>query len=377
MPVFSTAARDDSPVCEKRSYLPLPLLTLRLLVNGVGMQGARTARQERHRQGGPGWPAGSRHVVRVLGAVLGAVLAAGCEARFVDPYPADLVLLPRELVVKVEDAPMVYGLVFDLNLPDATECSRVKARLTSTLRAALLPSGRTGLEMVAQDLSPGCVQTGSRRLSLTAYDQQLRQAETRYGAGRVRPLLLYFNNVELPPPYLLQSDFLTLKNQGTNAPVMWALGPNKATQGMGFDLIRPWTYNGDPRLTSQLEDAARTQFPLVQYPQPPVEGFPLFTAEELSWALQFKGCTRASTLSGVNFTYGPQATVVSRATPPRMRITLPAQQPPRPRNQLTDMVTRFEVEVCRDNCERTFEPPPDGQPVVWNKTPACLLKGVP
>jgi hypothetical protein len=230
--------------------------------------------------------------VRVLAAVLGAVLAAGCEARFVDPYPAELVLLQRELVVKVEDAPMVYGLVFDLNLPDATECSRVKARLASTLRAALLPSGRTGLEMAAQDLSPGCVQTGSRRLSLTAYEQQLRQAETRYGAGRVRPLLLYFNNVELPPPYLLQSDFLSLKNQGTNAPVMWALGPNKATQGMGFDLIRPWTYSGDPRLTAQLEDAGAPQFPLVQYPQPPAAGFPLFTAEELSWALQFKGCTR-------------------------------------------------------------------------------------
>jgi hypothetical protein len=309
--------------------------------------------------------------------VLGAVPGLGCEARFVDPYPADLTLLQRELVVKVADAPMVYGLVFDLNLPDATECSRVKARLSSTLRTALLPSGRTGMELAAQDLSPGCVQTGSRRLSLTAYDEQLRQAEARYGVGRVRPLLLYFNNVELPPPYPLQTDFLTLKNSGTSAPVMWALAPNKAVQGMGFELIRPWTYSGDPRLTSQLEEAARTQFPLVQYTQPPAEGFPLFTAEELTWALQFKGCTRASVLSGVNFTYGPQATVVNRATPPRMRITLPPQQQPRPRNQLTDMVTRFEVEVCRNNCERSFEPPPDGLPVLWNKTPVCLLKGTP
>ncbi len=341
------------------------------------MQGARTALPERHRRSGPWRPAGSRHALRVLAGVLGAVLAAGCEARFVDPHPADLLLLQRELVVKVEDAPMVYGFVFDLNLPDATECNRVKARITSTLRGALLPSGRTGMEMVAQDLSPGCVQTGSRRLSLTVYDQQLRQAEARYGAGRVRPLLLYFNNVELPPPYLLQSDFLSLRNSGVNAPVMWAQGPTKAVQGMGFELVRPWTYSGDPRLTSQLEDAARTQFPLVQYTQPPAQGFPLFTSEELTWALQFKGCTRASTLTGANFTYGPQATVVNRTTPPRMLITLPPQQPPRPRNQLTDLVTRFEVEVCRKNCERTFEPPPDGQPVLWNKTPACLLKGAP
>jgi hypothetical protein len=310
--------------------------------------------------------------------VLGAVLGAGCEARFVDPYPAELTLLQRELVVKVEDAPMVYGLVFDLNLPDATECSRVKARLTSTLRTALLPSGRTGLELAAQDLSPGCMQTGSRRFSLGDYDQQFRQAETRYGAGRVRPLLLYFNNVELPPSYLLQSDFLTLKNQGTSAPLVWALAPAKAVQGMGFDMNRPWTYSGDPRLTAPLEEAARTQFPLVQYAQPPAAGFPLFTAEELTWAREFKGCTRTSLLSGANFTYGPQATVVNRAAPPRVLLTLPPQQqPPRPRNQLQDMVTRFEVEVCRDHCERSFESPPDGAPVLWNKTPACLLKGVP
>jgi hypothetical protein len=309
--------------------------------------------------------------------VLSAVLGAGCEARFVDPYPADLLLLQREVVVKVEDAPLVYGLIFDLHLPDAAECNRAKTRLTAAMRALLLPSGRTGIELEAQDLSPGCVQKGSRRLSLTAYDQQLRLAEARFGVGRVRPLLLYFNNVELPPPYELQSDFLTLKNQGTNAPMTWTLAPAKAVQGMGFDLIRPWTYSGDPRLTAPLEEPARTQLPLVQYTQPSADGFPLFTAAELSWALQFKGCTRTTTLNGVNFTYGPQATVVNRATPPRMRVTVPPQQPPRPRNQLQDMVTRFEVEVCRKNCERTFEPPPDGQPLVWNKTPACLLKGVP
>jgi hypothetical protein len=58
-----------------------------------------------------------------------------------------------------------------------------------------------------------------------------------------------------------------------------------------------------------------------------------------------------------------------------MRITLPAQQPPRPRNQLTDLVTRFEVEVCRDNCERSFEPPPDGQPVRLEQDPRLPAEG--
>jgi hypothetical protein len=306
------------------------------------------------------------------------VLVLGCEARFVDPYPPELSRLRREQVLKVMDAPTVYGLVFDLHLPDATECGRIKARLAETFRAALLPPGREGLEMSAQDLSPNCVQLNTRQLSASAYDQQLRAAEDRFGAGRVKPLLIYFNNVELPPPAGLRSSFYMIRGRVSGAPLLWALATPEAIQDITFDQTAPWTYSADPGLTAGLEGKARTQFPLVQLEQPPADGFPLFTPQELAWVLEFKGCTTLSTLSGTNFTYGPQAVRLDKARPPRFQVSVPTQQVPAPRDsKLQPLTVRFELEVCRAYCNRLYEPPPDGEPVVWNTTPRCLLKSAP
>lgn len=300
----------------------------------------------------------------------------GCEARFVDPNPPDISLLAREQTLKVVDAPMVYGLIFDLHLPDATECNRIKSRLAETFRAVLLPPGREGLEMPAQELSPGCRQTNFRQVSLLAYEQQLSAAESRFGAGRVKPVLIYFNNVELPPPPSLQSSFYTLRQRSVGAPLLWALSTPESIQGINFEQKASWTYSADAGLTSSLEQVARSQLPLVQLEQAPAEGFPLFTPQELAWVREFKGCTRLSTLSGANFTYGTQAVKVDKARPPRFRLTASTpQQGPVPRNgTLQSQVVRFELEVCRANCDRLYDAPPDGELVVWNTTSRCLLK---
>jgi hypothetical protein len=313
----------------------------------------------------------------VLALVL---LLVGCESHFVDPHPPELSLLNREQGVKVVDAPLVYGLLFDLHLPDATECSRTRARLTERFRAALLPAGRVGMELAVQDLSPGCVQTNTRRLNLSAYDEQVRVVEARFGAGRVKPVLLYFNNVELPPSPALQSDFYSLLNRPSGVPMLWALSTAEAIQGFSVDHSAAWTYSSDPGLTTRLEETARTQLPLVQMEQVPADGFPLFTAQELASVVEFKGCSRVANVTGTNFTFGPQAIRVDKARPPRIQLKVPAQPlGPFPRNSTTlkPLTFRFELEVCHAHCERFYSEPPDGELVAWSTTPRCLLKGSP
>lgn len=320
---------------------------------------------------GCGWRLG------LLRLALALVLVLGCEARFVDPYPPDISRLSKEQTLKVVDAPMVYGLVFDLNIPNATECSRIKSRLTTTFRSVLLPPGRVGMEMQEQDLSPGCVQLSNRQFSLLTYDQQLRAAESRYGTGRVKPLLIYFNNVELTAP-TVQSAFAQLRIRTSGAPLAWALATPEAMQGIVFDKTAPWTYSNDPGLTAALEGAARTQLPLLQLEQPPVEGYPLFTPQELTWVREFKACTSTNSLSGTNFTYGPQAVRLDASRPPRIRVSVPPQQGPVPRDgKIQPWVIRYEIEVCRAYCDRLFEPSPEEEPVIWNTTPRCLLKSAP
>ncbi|EPX60658.1 hypothetical protein D187_001307 [Cystobacter fuscus DSM 2262] len=306
-------------------------------------------------------------------ALLGALLA-GCETYFVDPYPPEISTLSRERVVKAQDTPVVYGLVFDLHIPNAAECTRVKEQLRAALRAALLPTGREGMEFSPRDLSPGCVQPNSRSYPYWEYAAQVRQAEELFGRGRVKPVLLYFNNVELPLPSSLREDFINLQNGGGNAPQLWALTTQEVLSNTRFAQSAPWTYSSDPRLTARLAELARAQLPFIQLEQPSAEGFALFTPQELSWVREFKGCTRPSGLDGANFVYGPQSIPVNAAQPPRFRVTVP-QQEPVPRNQRLEPVTvRFTLEVCREHCERFFSTP-EGELLAWNATPRCFLTG--
>jgi hypothetical protein len=292
----------------------------------------------------------------------------------VDPYPPDISTLPRERVVKVQDAPLVYGLIFDLNLPNAAECTRVKAQLQAAMRAVLLPPGREGMELFVHDLSPECVQQNLRTYPYTRYAEQRSAAVRRFGEGRFKPVLFYFNNVELTLPLSLRTDFSTLQSREPNSPQLWALTTQEVLSNTLFTQSALWTYSSDPRLTAKLEELARAQLPFLQLEQPPAEGFALFTPQELSGVREFKGCTRPSGLDGGNFVYGPETLKVNAAQPPRYRVSVPKQEPV-PRNQKLEPVTvRFTLEVCREYCER-FYSTPEGELLAWNATPRCFLTG--
>jgi hypothetical protein len=327
----------------------------------------RTQSRQRRNQGGRG-----------LGwVVLMSTLLPGCETYFVDPHAPDLSTLPREQVVKVRDAPVVYGLLFDLNLPNASECTRLKNQLTTAFRAALLPTGREGMELPARDLSPDCVQRGSREYPSFTYENDSREAVNRFGEERVRPVLLYFNNVELPLPLNLQRDLNQLQELSRAPAQVWALATPDALSGVRVAQSAPWTYSTDPRLTAKLEETARAQLPFLELERPPSDGFLLFTPKELSSVREFKGCTSSRTLSGVNFTYGTHATPVDAGRPLRFQLDIPKQSPV-PRTQKLQPVTfSFSLEVCHERCERFYPALPDGELLAWNATPRCFLTGSP
>ncbi len=321
------------------------------------------------------WQECRRSPGRVLGVLaLGVLGLTACESYFVDPHPPELEQLKREQVLGAQDAPLVYGLLFDLNIPDATECTRVRNHLRNTLRAALLPSGRTGMELSPQDLSPNCQQSTNRQLNLNAHGAEVNTAVQRYGTARVKPVMFYFNNVNLPLPPILQSQLGAMRSWSTGPALLWSLATPEAQQGLGADFAALWTFSTDPRLTAGLEEAARNQLPLVQLEQPSETGYPLFSSQELASVREFKGCAAPSVLSGIDFVYGKQAVKVEPTKPPRIRLTLTVPSAPVSRTQKPPSQTlRYTLEVCRANCDRLYPLPPDGEPRVWNQTPGCML----
>jgi hypothetical protein len=300
----------------------------------------------------------------------------GCDSRFVDPYPPQLELLEREQQVGPRDAPLVYGLIFDLNLPNTAECFRVKSQITSRMRAVLLPAGREGLEMAVQDLAPECQQSGDRLLSTASYDAWLGRAQAQFGAARVKPVLIYFNNVNLPLPNSLQVQLSQLRFWSLGPALVWGVTTPEAEQGVTYDNQSPWTYSSDGQLTAGLESAAKQQLPLLVVDAPP-GGYPLFTPAELASVRAFKACTPVPTLKGANFTFSQKAVTVNPADPPRLQVTV-AAQPPAPRTQtIPTRSVRFKLEVCHEHCERLYTTPPEGELLAWDVTPRCLLVDTP
>src|SRR3954467_9832325 len=100
-----------------------------------------------------------------LGVVCALVITAlcACDTGFVDPTPPELVLLTRSQELKLQNEPVVYGLVLDLDFPDGQECVRTRERLIASAQTAFAAADRASFQLTLQDLSPGCQQTSTRR----------------------------------------------------------------------------------------------------------------------------------------------------------------------------------------------------------------------
>src|SRR5690606_16089658 len=112
----------------------------------------------------------------------------------------------------VETSPMIFLPLFDLDIRDAERCSAAQALVISALRgaadeiAAADPAGAELLELppveIAQVDGVPCRQANDRSFSAPALAASALQAiDKAFGADRrVRALVAYANNIDLPLP---------------------------------------------------------------------------------------------------------------------------------------------------------------------------------
>jgi hypothetical protein len=315
-----------------------------------------------------------------LAAPAGAALlalAACTGTRFVDPHPPELVRLDREYQPTEVEEPVVYAVIFDLHIADPTECEPVKTRLRQQLRDAMLASGRRGGELPAQDLSPTCVQQPDRSMNEEAFNAAVVSMEGIFGARHVRPILVYFNNVDLPIPNALKTDLVNLRHlanqRGAPVPMLWGLGLPRLLSDTTFDLSSRWTYSTDPSLLSELVRGAQTDLPLIALQGTPAGGLPLFTDAELTWVKEFRTCGADPRLSGFDFALGPPSQQLDPAWPPHYQFQVNASAPPVLRSQLQNNPLTFYIEACKANCERFVDLPAQAGLAIWNRHPHCVL----
>lgn len=311
-------------------------------------------------------------------AALAAACGMACPVPFVEPNPPVVELFERTYQPPTVAEPVFYAVVFDVHLSIEAECDGLKARLRQEAHDLFLRPGIPGAELPFMDLTPNCQQAADRSLDVTALEAAIRAEEDTWGRRRVRPILLYVNNVDLAVPNGFKANLIQLRfsadQRGAPRPLLWGLVMPRARQDTAFDRSSIWTYASYSRLMWGIDAAAQEDLPLVSAANSPAGGVPLFTEAELARVRQFRGCIPLDPrIQGMGYAM-PDATVtVDLARPPRFQFTAGATQPT-PRASFNFSPLTFRVEGCSANCDRYYQLP-SGHLEVWNRSPFCVLTG--
>jgi len=312
---------------------------------------------------------------RVAVAALAAA-AAACPAGFVDPNPPALQRVEKVWSPPVENEPVVYALMLDLHLARGLDCAATKSQIASRVRSILITSSTPGIELPLVDISPDCRQAPTRHFDASALDLAIQGAERTYGSRHVRALLLYVNDIDLPIPESIQSDFSSLRiflaNRGAPLPVTWAITLGRGQDEALFQRLMEWKYSTDTGMFGALTSTAAIELPLQALGSTPQGGVPVFTPAEAAPIVEWKFCGPADVrTTAVNFTYDGKAKRLSPTSPPAFTFDVPTAEPVM-KSGFNFTPVRFFVEICTANCDR-YTRLDDGSVTIWDKTTGCTL----
>lgn len=171
----------------------------------------------------------------------------------------------------VEDSPIVYGLLFDLEIPNEARCEQVKEGIASALADTFKGRGTTTLLDIytpndtnsGESLS-GCEQRAQQDYPIADMMQAARLAARQVAPMDIRVLWIYVNNVNVPPSQRLVEQFLILQNsEGLDFEVFtWGIGTNPVIQAEGlWDITMGWRAIEDDTLLKDIRSVARVNLP--------------------------------------------------------------------------------------------------------------------
>lgn len=174
-------------------------------------------------------------------------------------------------VPPVEDTPIIYGVLFDLEIPNAARCEQVKSGIATALSETFQARGTTTLldiytprdTLNGASLS-GCEQRAQQDYPIADMMQAARLAARQASPVDVRVVWIYVNNVNVPPSQRLVEQFLILKNSaGLDYEVFtWGIGTNPVISAEEmWDITMGWRAIEDDTLLKDIRSIARVNLP--------------------------------------------------------------------------------------------------------------------
>ena len=303
-----------------------------------------------------------------------ALFAIACgEVHFIDPNPPQLFRAQTKFTPATVDEPIVWIVIFNLFFEDAPSCSWARDTALGALRSGFAAASGQPMELPAQDLAPGCQQRDLVQLDVTAVRAAFSSAQAAFPSGRVRPIIVYLDNIDSLLSPTTGALIVSLKNAPSGLQsLIWTVGFDQVATQLGSDRRIGWTYTGDPAMAGQIRGVVSSELPLRSTAARTTGPVPLLDSSQLELAHEIKVCVLPKDLVPDEPPVLGAAQVIDRARPPTLSFQLP-EAVALPRSLYTDVTYAVVTEGCSANCDRYFVRDPGDPPQRWDEMKRCAM----
>lgn len=202
-------------------------------------------------------------------------------------------------------APLVYRMLFDLELPNQARCQDAQSVVRASFRQGAEDIAETSGEglgileiepvQIARVEDELCRQTNDRSFSAPAVVDSTKAALSALGAEQARVVFVYAANLEAEPPSAITDAFFALRELVRRDPELsafvLAVAPNRAQSGIEIDLSLPWIGADVPAFRSTLRAALQSVWPFQTLLHSPETVVPLVEQSELNRFQAFRICS--------------------------------------------------------------------------------------
>jgi len=308
-------------------------------------------------------------------AILLGLLAGGCGGvHFVEPNPPRLFKNTAEFTSAAVSEPVVWVAVTNLFIENASECAWARQNSLAAVRAAIARSGGEQIEVNAQDLSPDCRQRSETALDVNALRAAFGAAQIALPAARVRPLIIYVDNIDFP---LIAEPATIELARATISPfrgLLWTVSFPSVSSQLHADRSVAWSYAGDATLADRIGEVVKVELPLQSTASVASGAVPLLEGSQLGVTREFKVCAVPPEAAPDSYPALGITHVLDGAQPPTIIFKLP-QLLASPKSSFSNSTFKASVEGCTANCDRYFIREQGADPFRWSAMPDCALGG--
>ena len=303
----------------------------------------------------------------------------------------------QTFVPPVEQSPVIYQIVLDLEIPVAERCTSSLATIESlvdkymhmtTVPVVKLPTLNLATNSAATGGSTNCAQGGAgRTLAATDMAQAVLRQVSSFPQTHQQFHFFYFNNLDAPLPTTLTDSLYSLFNGLTAPPpydlwtFSWLFNPGFASAtGPSWWMTTAWqaANDDDPTLERTLAMYAAQSLPYTSQTYDQSVPVPLLSAADVAKydGGFFKICDSspyaqpASSHPPYYPLSGDGAWLIKASDPPGYFVTLP-QQIAVPGASFTKASASIDFQVCSAYCDHPYVSTAGTGETSWETSPLC------